>query len=89
MYNETEGYYNPGIYYSVDLYGFAPREFSDSKRPYDRESLDELPEDKYIEAFRTLSESFGDIRLYKDETGCYVVKPENGCVTVEIGRAHV
>lgn len=82
MYNETEGYYNPGIYYSVDLYGFAPREFSDSARPYDRESLDELPEDKYIQAFRTLSESFGDIRLYKDETGFYVVKPES-YVTVE------
>jgi thiamine biosynthesis lipoprotein ApbE len=24
LYEQTEGYYNPGVYYSVDLYGFAP-----------------------------------------------------------------
>lgn len=55
----TEGYFSPALRLSVDLWGFTPRFFSaDGEKnilPYDRENfLKELPEEKYISAFRSL-----------------------------------
>jgi thiamine biosynthesis lipoprotein len=90
MYTFTDGYYNPGVYYSVDLYGFAPRA---SKTPlaYDRtttkgedgKSYYPLPEEKYVTAFKELSTHFGEIELYEEDGKYYAVKPLDGFVTVD------
>lgn len=32
MFEETDGYYNPGVYYSVDLYGFGVRSNNEARR---------------------------------------------------------
>lgn len=73
---ETDGAYNAGVYYSVDLYGFATRS-DDAKRPYDRDNATEqLPEDKYVTAFKELAESFSQIELLSEGDACYAVKPQ-------------
>ncbi|MCD8201842.1 MAG: FAD:protein FMN transferase [Clostridia bacterium] len=71
-YEATDGAYNPGVYYSADLYGFAPRLTKDSM-PYDRD--DSLPDEEYVNAFRELSEAFADIEICKKIGGYYAVKP--------------
>lgn len=81
MYEETEGYYNAGVYYSVDLYGFAARP-EGVTRPYDRENTKaQLPDDEYVKAFQTLSQSFADIGLSVNNGRYYAVKPQT---TVEV-----
>lgn len=82
LYEETDGAYNAGVYYSVDLYGFAARA-DDVVLPYDRDDVSkQLPEQKYVSAFCELSQSFGDISLESADGKYYVVKPEK-TVTVE------
>lgn len=86
MYEETDGYYNPAVYYSVDLYGFTAR-FNGSATgevmPYDRDDpTTQLPEEKYITAFKQLAEHFSDIKIYEENGSYYAVKPEY-TVTVE------
>lgn len=82
MFEETEGYYNPGVYYSVDLYGFGVRSDSEA-RPYDRKDpTEELPDDRYVEAFCELGESFAEVRTCERDGSYFVSKPEK-TVTVE------
>ena len=82
MFEETDGYYNPGVYYSVDLYGFGVRSNNET-RPYDREDPSvELPDNEYVTAFQQLGESFADVRTYQRDGKYYVYKPEK-TVTVE------
>ena len=85
MYEETEGAYNAGVYYSVDLWGFAPSLPGDEPMPYDREHPNEqLPEQKYVKAFRQLGEFFPQIKLKDNGDGTYsAIKPEDAFVTVE------
>lgn len=71
MYEKTEGYYNPAVYYSVDLYGFSPN--STGNYPTDG---DGLPTEEYIQAFQSLSEHFGDVRLHEESGKYYAVKPD-------------
>ena len=82
MFEETDGYYNPGVYYSVDLYGFGVRSNNET-RPYDREDPSvELPDNEYVTAFQQLGESFAEVSTYQREGKYYVYKPEK-TVTVE------
>ena len=84
MYEETEGAYNAGVYYSVDLWGFAPALPGDEPMPYDREHPNEqLPEDKYIEAFQKLGEHFPEIQLTDNGDGTYSVTKPEATVTVD------
>ncbi len=60
VYEETDGVYDPTVYPLIDLWGFSPR-FNESAytpaKPYDRayeNGLLTLPEEKYINAFRSL-----------------------------------
>lgn len=71
MYEKTEGYYNPAVYYSVDLYGFSPN--STGGYPTDG---DGLPTEEYIQAFQSLSEHFVDVRLREESGKYYAVKPD-------------
>jgi thiamine biosynthesis lipoprotein ApbE len=97
VYELTEGYYNPAVYYSVDLYGFSARSSSMStitanSMPYDREwvsngdySCPPLPDEKYVTAFKELSTHFGEITLEHDESEdkYYVTKPADAFVVVD------
>ncbi len=74
MYEFTDGYYNPAVYYSVEAYGFNPN----GQIPA---TAADLPSDASIEKFRQLSSHFGDIEVYEEEGKFYVKKP---AVTVEI-----
>lgn len=83
MFEETDGYYNPGVYYSVDLYGFGVRSDNNEARPYDREDPSvELPDNEYVTAFQQLGESFAEVSTYQRDGKYYVSKPEK-TVTVE------
>lgn len=87
MFEETDGYYNPGVYYSVDLYGFGVRADYNERRPYDRDDYrTQLPEEKYVTAFQQLGESFAEVSTYQRDGKYYVSKPEK-TVTVE-GRTY-
>lgn len=83
VYELTGGYYNPAVYYSVDLYGFSSGTTRESM-PYDRDSYTILPDEKYITAFQTLSGSFSQIILESADGGYYATKPQT---TVEVDGA--
>lgn len=84
VYEETGGFYNAGVYYSVDLYGFGVRP-EGTGMPYDRKDpYTELPADEYVEAFRELSACFGQTELYSEGGRYYAVKPGD---TVKVGGA--
>lgn len=84
MYEETEGAYNAGVYYSVDLWGFAPSLPGDEPMPYDREHPNEqLPEQKYITAFQQLGTHFSDIVPTDNGDGTYSVTKPKATVTVD------
>lgn len=87
MFEETDGYYNPGVYYSVDLYGFGVRADYNERRPYDRDDYrTQLPDNEYVTAFQQLGESFAEVSAYQRDGKYYVSKPEK-TVTVE-GRTY-
>lgn len=77
VYRMTEGYYNPAVYYSLYAYGFNG---SDENYPRSRE---ELPEDKEITEYVSLSSHFGELKLEESEGKFYAVKPE---FTIEVGE---
>lgn len=76
IYEFTDGYYNPAVYYSVQAYGFGGAESFPQK-------AEELPKDGDVIKYNILADSFEDISLEKDEENgrFYAVKPET---TVEI-----
>lgn len=84
LYVYTDGAYDPSVGLLVDLWGFSPR-FNDDDysptKPYDRAAADTLPEDKYIEAFRSLV-GFDDVGLESTDGKYYVTKPSR-TVTVD------
>lgn len=83
MFEETNGYYNPGVYYSVDLYGFGVRVDYNERRPYDRDDYrTQLPDNEYVTAFQQLGESFAEVSTYQRDGKYYVYKPEK-TVTVK------
>lgn len=82
IYEQTEGAYNPAVWYCEDLYGFAPRALSDPAMPYDRASTKTLPDQKYIDAFKTLASHFDKVTLREDNGKYYAYKPQE-TVTVE------
>lgn len=79
MYERTEGCYNPAVLYSVDLYGLAPRSQAGTY-PY---GADGLPEQRYVDAFRRLSESFSGVVLSQNDGNYTATKPSDGYVEVD------
>ncbi len=75
VYELTEGYYNPALYYNVLAYGFS------TAHDYPKTSAD-LPADEDIEKYTRLSKQFGNITLREDEGLYYATKPTE---TVEVG----
>ena len=70
MYELTDGYYNPAVYYSVQAYGFDKRE-----------QPEVLPGDEDIEKFAELSAQFENIEFSENEGRYFIKKPEK---TVEV-----
>ncbi len=90
VYVKTDGCFNPAIWYSEDLYGFLNHSAAELEgMPYMREWTGEnedrylpLPEEKYVTAFRELSQCFGEVELREDDGRYYAVKPDK-TVTVK------
>lgn len=72
MYELTEGYYNPAVYYSLQAYGFNGGE--------EPKSIDDLPSEEEISIYVELSEHFGELALEKEGDKYYATKPD---ITVE------
>jgi len=84
VYASTGGYYNPAVYYSVDLYGFGARAYGISA-PYDRAKVNgayPLPSAEYVSVFQTLSTHFAEVTLAERNGAYYAYKPAY-TVTVE------
>ncbi len=89
MYEYTDGYYNPAVYYSVDLFGFSPR-FNDltwsaslPAQPYDRLSEDGTyvtalaePDERYVELFKDLASHMSELEIYERDGAYYALKPD-------------
>lgn len=80
FYEFTDGAYNPAVANLVDLWGFSPRfrNGSGTKMPYDRPMNEDgsfdLPDPRYVEAFRKLSD-FSKVRLEGDRgSGFFLIK---------------
>jgi len=83
LYSLTGGAYNPAVYLLVDLWGFTPRFSSSSSASevYDREDCEEeLPDQKYISAFMSLTD-FSAVTLFTSGDKYYAVKPD---ITVKV-----
>lgn len=100
MYKFTGGYYNPAVYYSVDLYGFSPR-FNDlsftadisTRQPYDRLTEDGTavtalsePSAEYVRAFAELASYMSEVAAEERDGKYYAYKPAE-TVTAE-GRSY-
>lgn len=81
IYASTDGAFNPQTKHLVDLWGFSKRyreAVYEKQASYDRERLDgyafPLPDDRYVEAFITLSD-FSKTELTAEGDNFYIVKP--------------
>ena len=68
IYEVTEGYYNPALYYNVLAYGFG-----DKHRVMTKE---DLPADELVAKYTDLSSHFCELQLIRDGETHYAVKPE-------------
>ncbi len=79
IYELTEGYYNPAVYFSVKAYGF----------PLTGEKAPQLPYEQTVSAFQELASYFEDIKLIPDnsekipENGKYYAVKPSQTVTVD------
>lgn len=69
VYAETDGYFNPAVYYSKNIYGFAARPAGGVPTPT-------LPEEKYVTAFKELAEHFTEVEISSSDGRYYATKPE-------------
>ena len=75
MYEFTEGFYNPAVYYSVQAFGF-PLSYGDGVP-------DSLPDGQTVSAFCSLASHFNELELIEENGAYYAVKPE---YTVTVGE---
>lgn len=88
MYEFTNGYYNPAVYYSVDLFGFSPRFNNEThtaqlstKTPYDRVSGNVVnaalePDEHYVSIFKQLASHMDGLELVQEDGKYYAIKPD-------------
>lgn len=67
IYEKTDGYYNPAVYYSVYDYGFYGQ--------YGSMTEEDLPTDETVAAYVSLSSHFGEIELTENDGRYYAKKP--------------
>lgn len=77
VYEETDGYFNPAVYYSKNIYGFAARPANSGAMPYDRDdNTKTLPDTKYVTAFKELAEHFSEVEIFQSDGTYYATKPD-------------
>ena len=81
LYEETDGYYDPTVFHSVEAYGFYNFKAGD-------EAPDRLPSEEQLTAFRTLSSYFPEIVLWEEDGMYYAQKPEGASAQAE-GETYV
>lgn len=87
MYNATDGAFNPAVYRLVDLWGFSSRRMNYyNHQTYDRDTLYELPDQKYVKAFS--QPSFTDfsedaVKLTDNGDGTYSITKNVAPVEVD------
>lgn len=88
MYAFTDGAFNPAVANLVDLWGFSPR-FRNSERskmPYDRSRHEDgsfdLPDRRYVEAFRRLSD-FSSVKLTGNAQTGFVLTKDTADVIID------
>lgn len=66
MYETTNGYFNPAVYYSLKAYGF-----------YDGALAQTLPVQEELSAYKTIAEAFNKTEIIQDENDgdYYLIKP--------------
>ncbi len=80
----TQGYFNPAVYYNVELYGFLPmttdlyKEYGTKFTPNGdgTSSINALPNAEYVTAFANLAAQFENIKLESEDGKYYATKPE-------------
>jgi len=88
MYEITGGAFNPAVANLVDLWGFSPRfrKDTDKRMPYDRPQNEDgsfaLPDRRYIEAFRRLSD-FSEVKLDGDKKSGYTLTKTSKDIVVD------
>lgn len=75
IYADTDGYFNPAVWYCEDAFGFVPHGAEEVKMPYAVDALS-LPDEKYVTAFRDLAAHFGEVTLSEADGKYYATKPE-------------
>lgn len=75
MYEKTEGYYNPALYYNIHAYGFGAAQTYPT-------NASELPKDEDIAKYTDLAKHFSEIAPYERGGKYFVTKP---AYTVEVG----
>lgn len=75
MYEKTNHYYNPALYYNIHAYGFGAAQVYPSK-------ASELPNDEEISKYTELASRFGEVETREESGKYYVTKPD---FTVEVG----
>ncbi len=75
VYEFTDRYYNPALYYNIKAYGFSTAE----QYP---QTTDDLPDDDAVNKYTELASHFGDIVLSPEGEPYTVTKPTK---TVEVG----
>ena len=92
LYDDTDGLYNPAGARCADLWGFSPRFYrgqTDRVYPYDRQdSRAQLPDQKYIAGFQTLTQTFKKIVLSADDEKYYMTKPGDSSVEIDGGEIY-
>ena len=77
VYVETDGYFNPAVYYCEDIFGFAARPANSGAMPYDREDNKKtLPDEKYVTAFKELADQFSKVEIFELDSTYYATKPD-------------
>lgn len=69
LYEQTEGYYNPAVYYNVIAYGFGGA----SEYP---DSAEKMPSDEEIDKYTQLSKTFGEVALETSDGKYFATKPD-------------
>lgn len=84
MHEFTAGYYNPAVYYTVDMYGFSRKSNTNAANPpYLDMGSDGFPQEKYVTAFKELATTFKDVKLSQTDGKYYATKPQNGYVVID------
>ncbi|MDE6104364.1 MAG: FAD:protein FMN transferase [Clostridia bacterium] len=75
VYEMTEGFYNPALYYNINAYGFG----STHKI---LESSSDLPDDETVKKYTDLATHFNEVEITAQDNKYFVTKPQ---YTVEVG----